>query len=556
PAGATTTLFPWVSANPAGQLFPIRLPVGTIAAVAATAPNPERSFYGQPNAVVRADAELTGHAPGTRLDGTVSADAVGLDGYTVKAVPFGNGDGGASIGGTAIATLQPGVATLADGDRLSMDGRAIGVANSHLYGAPTLNTTVEGVGLALARSIPAAASLNQLQGIGILNSRIDTNQGNDVIRAFGGMSDRGMPIPAGLSPTSRDAAGFDGVSITTGLGDDTVFGRVLHEVDAGIDHDGDGQLEDTVFLDRAALSDPARSGFDGIRHTAINTGIGNDLIGGSSSVSHVNAEIGDDTINLDRARYSSFWGGIGNDALSSKGPALHNVFWGGLGNDNLSLSSGDGNLLDGGLGQDVLSGGTGVDHFVVSDAAGALRAASSTSLRDDLADAPLWSLLSQQQKDSLWQNGTLLNADGQVVGRADAIRNFEAGAGGEVLHLSDSLAAITQELRQQKGAIFGVGSNGTLTVNEASADGTNKVGIVVGSLADIQKLGIGSPTLAYATDTRQLMFDADGLWASGAQSLGSLSISNGAALSRSNLQFGSASGAAAGAAPTGQQGVV
>ena len=555
--GSTLTLVPWPSANPAGQAFPVALPIGAIAPVLASSPQPQNSFYGQPNAVVRADAELNAVSEGSRVDASLRADAAGIESYTIKAVPLGNGDGTASITGTAIANLRAdALETLRSGDSLSLDGSAIGIDNSRIYGAPTLSTTVEGIGLAINHAVLAGAELNRLQGIGILNSRIDTNQGNDVVRAFGGMSDGGLPIAAGLLPTSRDAAGFDGSTITTGLGNDAIFGRILNELEAGFDHDADGELEDDVYLDRAALSDPSRSGFDGIRHSTINTGIGNDVVGGSSSVSHVNGEIGNDTINLDRARFSSFWGGIGNDALTSQGPALHNVFWGGLGNDRISINSGDGNLLDGGLGQDVISGGEGVDHFVMSDAAGALRAASSTSLRDELADTPLWAVLSQQQKDALWDNGQLLNGSGQVVGRADAFRNFEAGAGGDVLHLSNSLAGITQELWEQKGAIYGVGSNGQLTVAEASADGSNKVGLVVGSLADILKLGIGSPTLAFATDTRQLMYDADGLWANGAQSLGSLSISNGTALSRSNLQFGSASGAAAGPAPTGQEGVV
>ena len=555
--GGTLTLVPWPSANPSGQTFPIQVPVGAIASVQATSPRPEHTFYGQPNAVVRADAELNAVSEASRVDANLRADAAGLESYTVKVVPFGNGDGTASVKGTAIANLRAdGLQTLRSNDSLRLDGRAVGIDNSQIYGAPTLNTTVEGIGLAINHAVLPGADLNRLQGIGILNSRIDTNQGNDVIRAFGGMSDGGLPIAAGRSPTSRDAAGFDGSTITTGLGDDAIFGRILNEVEAGIDHDQDGQLEDTVFLDRAALSDPARSGFDGIRHTSINTGIGNDVVGGSSSVSHVNGEIGNDVINLDRARYSSFWGGIGNDVLSSSGPALHNVFWGGIGNDRISTNSGDGNLLDGGLGQDVMTGGTGRDQFVVSDAAGALRAASSTTLRDELADTPLWSVLSQDQKETLWNTGQLLNNSGQVVGSADAIRNFEAGKDGDVLHLSDSLASITQELWDQKGAIYGVGSDGKLTVTEASADGSNKVGLIVGNLADIQKLGIGSPSLAYATDTRQLMFDADGIWSSGAQSLGSLSIGNGAALSRANFQFDSASGQAAGPAPTGQGGVL
>ena len=552
----TLTLVPWPSANPGGQPFPVSLPVGTVAPVRGSTPQPQNVFFGQPNAVVRADAELSLLAEGNRLDANLRADAVGLESYTVQAVPQGNGDGTASIRGTAISNLRAdSLDSLRADDALRLDGRAVGIENSLLYGAPTLNTTVEGIGLALNRVVLPGADLSRLQGIGILNSRIDTNQGDDVIRGFGGMSDGGLPITGGRSPTSRDAAGIDGSSITTGLGNDTVFGRVLNEVEAGFDHDGDGLLEDGVFLDRAALVDPSRSGFDGIRHSSVNTGLGDDRILGASSFSHLNTEQGDDVVNLDRVRYSSIWTGVGNDVLTSQGEAQHSVFSGGLGNDRIILRSGNGNLLDGGLGQDVMTAGEGVDHFVFSDAAGALRASSNTSFDNDLADTPLWASMSQSQKETLWSSGQLRNGSGQLVGSIDTVVGFQGGNGGDVLHLSDTLGSISQELWNTKGAIFGVGRNGDLTVTEASADGSNRVGLVVGSLADIQKLGIGSPTLAYATDTRQLMFDADGNWSGGSQSLGTINLASGTNLQRANIQFGSTSAGTAGMAPTGQRDV-
>jgi hypothetical protein len=231
------------------------------------------------------------------------------------------------------------------------------------------------------------------------------------------------------------------------------------------------------------------------------------------------------------------------------------VLWGGIGNDTLQVGSGDGSVLDGGYGQDITTGGTGVDRFVLSEGGAALLAASSSYLGEDLAEQPLWASLSQTQKDTLWDTGQLLNPAGnQLLGSVDTIRNFQAGNGGDVLEISNSLASITEELWLQKGAIFGVNSTGNLTVQEASADGTNRVGVVVGTLADIQRLGMGSPSIGYATDTRQLMFDADGNWSQGAISLGTVNVAGGS-LTKSNFAFGSTTGNGLGEAPTAQGGV-
>jgi len=524
-----------------------------------------RSFYGQPNAAVRAVSELQLANEGVNLRGQGSADAAGIENYTIKAVPFGNGDGSASLSGEASADLRLIGGPIDQGDTVSLNGKAIGIDRSLLYGAPTLATTITGRGIATVDTASAKAAglqadqveLQQLQGIGISGSQLFTNQGNDLIRGFGGIAAPQLSLAAA---GSSDTAGIDATGMYTGLGDDIIFGKILTEIEADVDADGDGILDGSVFLDRSA-QDGSIGGFDGLRNSTANTGIGNDLIAGSSNGSHLYTSIGNDAIDLDRAKASSLWGGIGDDLLriggadGRGGPSVNNVLWGGIGNDILQVGSGDGSVLDGGYGQDVMTGGSGVDRFLLSEGGAAILAASSSFLGKDLADQPLWANLSPIQKETLWDTGVLLNnAGNEQLGSIDTIRNFQAGDGGDVLEISNSLASVTQELWEQKGAIFGVDAMGSLSVQEASADGSNRVGIVVGTLADIQRLGMGSPSIAFATDTRQLMFDADGNWSQGSISLGTVNVASGS-LNKSNFAFGSTTGNGLGEAPTAQGGV-
>lgn len=512
-------------------------------------------FYGQPNAAVRAGSTLNLYNEGVDLRANGYADAVGIENSTIKAVPFGNGDGGATLGGDARADLKLVGGPLDQGDRVSLNGTAVGIDDSILFGSPTLATTITGRAIAAvdASSLvdvgaePQALALQQLQGIGISGSQLFTNQGNDVIRGFSGIASPQIPLAsAGIA----DTAGIDTTGMYTGLGNDVIFGKVLNEIEADLDADGDGIKQDSVFLDRSA-QDGSVGGFDGIRNSTANTGLGNDLIAGASRGSHFYTEIGNDSIDLDRSMASSLWGGIGNDLLRINGPAESNVLWGGIGNDNLQINQGIGNVLDGGLGQDVSTGGTGRDRMIVSEAGAAITAANTAYFGEDLTELPFWAKLNQDQKDAFWDTGVLRDANGsQVLGSVDTIRNFTAGTEGDVMEISSSLASITQDLWDSKGTLFGVSNDGKLTVQEASADGSNRLGIVVGSLADIHKLGIGSPSIAYASDTRQLMFDADGNWSNGAISLGTVNVNG--TLTKSNFAFGSTTGNGLGPAATAQ----
>jgi hypothetical protein len=512
-------------------------------------------FYGQPNAAVRAASELQLANLGANLQARGSADATGIENTTIKAVPFGNGDGTATLSGDARADLSLRGGPVDQGDAVSLNGSAIGIDSSILFGTPTLATTITGRGVATLDAAstqitglqPQQVAVQQLEGIGITGSQLFTNQGNDRIIGFGGIASPQLPLPGA---GNADAAGIDTTGMYTGLGDDVIFGKVLNEVEADLDANGNGLKDAAVFLDRSA-KDGSVGGFDGIRNSTANTGIGNDLIAGASNGSHFYAEIGNDSIDLDRSKASSLWGGIGNDLLRINGPAQGNVLWGGLGNDSLQLKEGSGNVLDGGYGQDVSTGGSGIERFIFSEGGAAILAASSSNFSEALTDVPFWASLSQELKSTLWDTGVLKSGDGsQILGSVDTVRNFTAGQDGDVMEVSSSLASITQQLWDSKGALYGVGANGQLDVIEPSADGSNRIGVVVGNLADIRKLGIGSPSIAYATDTRQLMFDADGNWSNGSISLGTVNVSG--TLTKSNFAFGSTTGNGLGSAPTAQ----
>ena len=374
-------------------------------------------------------------------------------------------------------------------------------------------------------------NLGSLQGIGILASEINTNRGNDTVVGRGGYADFGFNQG---TPGLRDAAGMDQATIQTGMGSDTIDGAILNEQDLNLDVNGDGAIQASTFLDASARNPSLQGGFDGIRNSSVNTGLDGDTILGSSHRSSLATSLGNDRIELSRSKESNLDGGQGNDVIQVDELGLHNTLSGDFGDDLLAVAAGDGNRLDGGFGQDLSSGGTGQDQFVQSNAGAAYQAASSDAFARALTDELFWTGLSAQQKNDLWSTGNYV-VGGQTLGSVDTMANFVAGSPGDTLELSASLASISESLwNSSDTALFDV-VGGQLHSLEGGT--TTKLGVVVDSLAEIKSLGVGAPSIAYATDTHQLMFDADGDWKQGSISLGTVNINNAADLKKSNFAF-------------------
>lgn len=466
--------------------------------------SPTPTFSGQPNAVVEAVARLS--SPATAVPGTALgalADATGLEGYRVQALS--NWDGGqwtAQVGGSASAHLQllnqPGsqagalAGTLSGGP--SLLASAIGIDSSTILGPVRGGLTVVGEGITSLEGAGGAAAT--LTGLGIHNSEVLANGGNTQVVGVGGLI--GVSAAMAAEAGAMDAAGIDDSTVLLGGGQDLVVGRSL-----------------------------LPGSFDGIRGSNVNTGSGDDTVLGTSNASSLAMGRGQDRIRLDRARDSFLEGGAGNDSIRVGAGSVANRLSGGFGNDALQSVGGSGNRLDGGFGQDLLeANGGGGDTFVQSNAGAALRAADSRSFAEQLCLPSFWSNLSQADKESLWSSGSWqasgTQAGGQgLAGAVDVVSGFDPGRG-DRLEISSSLAGMTQAMWESQGTILSLAPGTPLPAVGIGA-------VAQGTLTEILRLGVGAPTIAYATDTRQLMFDGDGDWSKGAISIGSISLAAGVA---------------------------
>jgi len=527
------------------------------------------TVLGQPNATVAATTTLDlGNRSATRVQASGQADAVGLDRVTATGVTRGNGDGTSNFRGDAIARLQVqnGAAPVRAGlvSPVDVSLNAVGINRSSITGSPALENTLFARGLALldVEDLPPTDAeldddleppaipvrYSQLRGIGVDQSAITAAHGNATLIAEGGIFADGATA-ANPRRSNALAAGFNRSTVITGAGDDLIVGRVLSERDVEIDIDGDGVFsDDTYLVDKPEAAFPEQS-FNGFRRSTVITGAGDDTIRGSSNESFLFAMNGNNNIDLDRARRSSLWSSFGDDLLQVRDRSENVVMWGSLGDDVLQgADSGFGNSFDGGLGTDVISGTADArDQFLFTDANAALTAAASNTDLNLLNDTRFWASLSEADKQELWTTGRLSGAVGDLLGGVDTLLGFEAGVGGDQLVLNSSLASVTQDLWDKYGSVLKVDGNGRTSVLDGNPGGSNGIAVAAGSLADIQKLGIGTAYLAYATDTRQLMYDADGDWRRGSISFGTVNTSG--PLSKDNFRFGSTTGAGMGTPP-------
>jgi hypothetical protein len=477
--------------------------------------SPIPTFSGQPNAVVEAVARLAspaGAIPGAALGAL--ADATGLEGYRVQALA--NWDGQqwtAQVGGSATARLQlPSAMGPPAGEGAgapALLASAIGIDSSTILGPVRGGLTVLGEGLTSLEGLGGSSAA--LTGLGIHNSEVFAHGGNNQVVGLGGLSRDGAALAGAAGPL--DAAGIDASTVLLGGGQDLVVGRSL-----------------------------LPGSFDGIRESIVNTGSGDDTALGTSHASSLAMGGGQDRIRLDRARDSFLEGGAGNDSIVVGAGSLANRLSGGFGNDALQSVGGSGNRLDGGFGQDLLEAlGGGGEIFVQSNAGAALRAADSRSFAEQLCLPSFWTSLSAAEKESIWSTGRWQptgaqgGGTGLAGGAVDVMTGFDPGRG-DRLEISSSLAGMTQAMWDSLGTIVSLTPGPSLPlvgVGAVEAGSTSSLAVpaalVQGTLEEILRLGVGAPTIAYATDTHQLMFDGDGDWSRGAISIGSISLASGVA---------------------------
>ncbi|WP_425490124.1 beta strand repeat-containing protein, partial [Azospirillum tabaci] len=172
----------------------------------------------------------------------------------------------------------------------------------------------------------------------------------------------GRTAPAGT--TDMELATVSNDAIFTGGGNDTVYGG------AGGDWIGGGGGDDQLF---GEAGDDTLSG--GAGNDSLDGGVGYDTLYGNDGddtllggdFDSLDGGAGNDVLSLDNLSYGYAHGGLGDDSLTGGsgiqwlyGDAGNDTLSGGAGNDSLDGGAGN-DSLDGGAGNDALYSGSGID---------------------------------------------------------------------------------------------------------------------------------------------------------------------------------------------------
>lgn len=526
-------------------------------------------FAGQPNAVVAATASLDISNVDVRVDasGTATTTAIGIRDYTIAptvplplaptslVAPSALPSASTQISGVATTRLsvrgRSATAVVPATTQIQLAGEARGIQAATIRTQAAGDATIQGSALAAVgrdgSSSPTGITLNGLTAYGINGSTITGGSSNTDISGSAGM----VVDPSLATSGSFDQAGISDTQILLANGNDSIVGT-LYSVDQLATQLGLSAAEvqaANAFL-ATQLVDASDAPFAGLRRVYASLGRGDNSVSGSSLDSSFNATAGTNSFSFDRAKGSLVLGGRDTDTVRVSEVSVANGFITADGDDAILLLDasgtpipGDGNTLIPGRGQDRVANGAGYNTIDQSGYLAATEAASSPALAASLATAAsgsFWSSLSTPQKALLWEQGLITDASG-VIGKVDAITGFKPGVSGSQ---QDTLV-LNAGLTKVSNAMWANPATTALHVWTGSSwqkqEGYGPLGILVGPSAQILSLGFGSPFAAYATDTRQLMYDPDGNWSNGgAQSMGSLSLTgNPTTLTKANFTFAS-----------------
>ncbi len=306
---------------------------------------------------VRSDGQVSLKGTFENVKGTSFNDS--LSGNTESNLLFGGtGEDSISGGGLGDDTLDGG-----DGS----DTLTGGDGNDMIFGGTGDDSIIGGSGDSGNETLSGGDGNDMIFGGAGGDDSVDGGYGNDTITGgdgndmiFGGAGDDSITGGSG-GDGSETLSGGDGNDMIFGGsgGDDSVDGGYGNDTITG----GDGN--DMIF--GGAGDDSIIGGAGGDGNETLSGGDGNDMIfGGSGGNDSVDGGYGNDTITGGDGNDMIF-GGAGDDSIVGGDGTFDETLSGGDGNDMIFGGSGGNDSVDGGYGDDTITGGTGNETLVGGD---------------------------------------------------------------------------------------------------------------------------------------------------------------------------------------------